>query len=202
MQQIAINLQKPEESVIKKAVAVIMSGGVVVYPTDTAYGLAANALDEKSIGKLFIIKHRVQKPLPVIVSSQKMLEEIADVTPEEKRLIKKYWPGALTIIFKKKKSIPPFLTLGLLTVGVRISACPVAQALVKKCNVPLTSTSANLTGHGNCYTAECVQRMFQSAETQPDLLLNGGDLPEIPVSTVVQIENRHLKVLRQGAVKI
>lgn len=203
MEIIKINPAKPELSVIKKAASIILAGGVVAYPTDTAYGLAADALNEEAIGKLFIIKHRVQKPLPVIVESIKMLETIAKVTPKEQALIKKYWPGALTIIFEKKDIVPPFITLGLPTIGVRITDNKVAQALVKMCRKPLTSTSANLSGHGNCYTPECVMKMFQAEETLPDLLLDAGELPDVPVSTVVQVTDKGVaKTLRQGPVKI
>ncbi len=202
METIRIDQQKPSIKTIKQAAAVILGGGVVAYPTDTAYGLAANALDEKSIGKLFIIKHRVQKPLPVIVDTQTLLKKIAVLTAEEKKMIKKYWPGPLTIILKKKPSVPPFLTLGLPTIGVRIPDNKVALALVKACGKPLTSTSANISGQGNCYAPECVTRMFQDSRTQPDLLLDAGDLPKVPVSTVVQVNGKNIKVLRQGPIKI
>ena len=202
MEIVKINLQKPELHVIKQAAAVILAGGVVAYPTDTAYGLAVDALNEEAIGKLFIIKHRVQKPLPVVVDSLKMLSQIAQVTDKEKKLISKNWPGPLTIIFTKKDCVPPFLTLGLPTIGIRIPDSKVAMAIIKSCNKPLTSTSANITGRGNCYTTECVVHMFQSEETQPDLLLDAGELPEVPVSTVVQVTDKGLKVLRQGPIKI
>jgi len=202
MQIVKINPQNPEDNVVKQAAEIILKGGVVAYPTDTAYGLAVKALDEKSIGKLFLIKQRVQKPLPVIVDSRKMLDTIAEVTAEEEKLIKKYWPGALTVIFKKKGSIPPFLTLGLPTIGVRIPDSKVAIALVKSCGQPLTSTSANITGQGNCYTADCVNKMFRGADTQPDLILDAGQLPEMPVSTVVRVEPKKLNIIRQGPVKV
>lgn len=180
----------------------LRKGGVVAYPTDTAYGLAADALQAEAIGKLFIIKHRVQKPLPVIVDSMKMLNEIAEITSKERKLIKEYWPGALTIIFKKKKTVPPFLTLGLPTIGVRIPDSEVALALVRAYRKPLTSTSANITGYGNCYTAECVSRMFRDSESQPNLILDGGELPEVSVSTVVRVEGKELKIIRQGLIKV
>jgi L-threonylcarbamoyladenylate synthase len=203
MEIIKINPAKPEPQIIKQAASIILAGGVVAFPTDTAYGLAANALDEQSIGKLFIIKHRVQKPLPVIVDSLSMLQRIAVVTDNEKKIMKKYWPGPLTIIFERKTSVPPFLTLGLPTIGVRIPDYKIALALIKDCNTPLTSTSANISGHGNCYSPECVMRMFQTEETQPDLLLDGGELEEIPVSTVAQVTAKGTtKILRPGPVKI
>jgi len=202
MDIIRINPKSPDKNLIKKAAAIILAGGVVVYPTDTAYGLAADAMNEHAIGKLFIIKQRVQKPLPIIVSDLQMLSRVAKVSAAEKKLIDKHWPGALTIIFEKKKEIQPFLTLGLPTIGVRIPDYEVARELVKVCDTPLTSTSANVTGQGNCYTPECVSRMFQSRDSQPDLILDAGELPEVAVSTVVQVEAGKAKVLRKGPVKI
>lgn len=203
MEIVRIDIKNPEASVIAQAAEVLKNGGVVAYPTDTAYGLAVDALNDSAIGKLFIMKQRVQKPLPVIVDSMQMLHTIAHVSGTERKLIDKYWPGALTIIFQKQETLPPFLTLGLPTVGVRITDMPVAQALVKAAGKPLTSTSANISGKGNCYNAECVNRMFQSMDSQPDFILDGGDLPEVPVSTVVQVENKgEIKVIRQGPVKI
>jgi len=202
MEILKINVKNPEAEIIKRAVKIIKNGGVVAFPTDTAYGLAVDALSEEAIGKLFIIKQRVQKPLPVIVDSEKMLGQIAEVTSKEKKLIKKYWPGALTIIFKKKKTVPPFLTLGLPTIGARVPDSAVALALVKAYGKPLSSTSANITGQGNCYNAECVSRMFRDSESRPDLILDAGELPEVPVSTVVQLDDKGIEVIRQGAVRV
>lgn len=202
MEIVRISSKKPEESVIKQAVDVIRKSGVVAFPTDTAYGLAVNAVDEKAIGKLFIMKQRVQKALPILVDSMTMLNRMAVVTKLERELIKKYWPGALTIIFEKKEYVPLFLTLGLQTIGVRMPDYAIATALVRQCGTPLTSTSANISGQGNCYNAECVVRMFQGSDSQPDLILDAGDLPEVPVSTVVQFEGSKLKVIRPGPVVI
>lgn len=202
MQILKINPISPESEKIEEAAKIIKEGGVVVYPTDTAYGLAADALNADAIGKLFIIKQRIQKPLPVIVSSEKMLKTIAKITVEEKKIMKKYWPGALTLILRKKNIIKPFLTLGLQTIGVRMPDYKIAINLVKATGTPLTSTSANISGKGNCYTPECVSRMFQEADNQPDLILDAGELDEVPVSTVAQADGKKINVLRQGPVEI
>lgn len=202
MDIVKVDPKRPDKKVIERAAAVIRNGGVVAYPTDTAYGLAVDAVNEHAIGKLFIIKRRVQKPLPVIIGSLEMLNTIATVAPAEHTLIKKYWPGPLTIIFKKKETVPPFLTLGLPTIGARMPDSPVAVALAKAAGKPLTSTSANISGKGNCYTAECVNHMFSAQDAQPDLLLDAGELPEVPVSTIVAVEGKSIKVLREGPVKV
>lgn len=202
MDILKINPNSPDKAVLKKAASVIKNGGVVVYPTDTAYGLAADALNEHAIGKLFIIKQRIQKPLPVIVDSEKMLSKVAIVSNEEKKIIKKYWPGALTIIFTKQKSVPSFLTLGLSTIGVRIPNNKIALEFITACGTPLTSTSANISGQGNCYSIECVTKMFRSSESQPDLLLDAGELAEVPVSTIIKVEQKKISIIRHGPIKI
>lgn len=202
MRILKINSKKPEKSIIQEAVKVIKNGGVVAYPTDTAYGLGCDPFSEQSIGKLFILKKRWQKPLPVIVANLSMLKSIAYCSEKELAVAKKYWPGALTIIFKKKEIVPPSLTLGLPTMGVRIPDATVSLALVKAFGKPITSTSANISGQDNCYSAECVDRQFMESEVKPDLIIDGGELPPVPVSTVIQIEDGKIKILREGPVKI
>jgi len=197
-----INPKKPELAIIMQAVEILKKGGVVAFPTDTAYGFAVDALSEEAIGKLFIMKKRIQKPLPVIVSSIKMLKEVAIPNEKELKIAKKYWPGPLTIIFKKKELVPPALTLGLDTIGVRIPDNKVALALINHFGKPLTSTSANITGQPNCYTAEDVERQFSEEYCQPELILDAGELPGIPVSTVIQIVDDKVQILRQGPIKI
>lgn len=202
MRVIKINSKRPEKKIINEAVEILKNGGVVAYPTDTAYGLAVDALNEEAIGKLFIIKKRVQKPLPVIVSSVPMLKKIADPNDKELKIAKKYWPGPLTIIFKKKENVPFALTLGLETIGVRIPHHKVALALVKHFNKPITSTSANITGQPNCYSAEEVERQFREEPCQPDLILDAGPLPIVKVSSVIAVVPKGLKVIREGPIKV
>lgn len=197
-----INPKKPELAIIMQAVEIIKNGGVVAFPTDTAYGFAVDALSEEAIGKLFIMKKRIQKPLPVIVSNIKMLKQIAIPVEKEIKIAKKYWPGPLTIIFKKKEFVPSALTLGLETIGVRIPDNKVALALINHFGKPLTSTSANITGQPNCYTAEAVERQFREEFCQPELILDAGELEGVPVSTVIQVVDNKIKILREGPVKI
>lgn len=202
MDNLKIDPHQPDERVLKEAASMILAGAVVAFPTDTAYGLAANALDENAIGKLFIMKKRLQKPLPIMVDSVDMLKKYVHITPEEQKLIDAHWPGALTIIFKRKDTIPDSLTLGLPTVGARIPEYDIAKRLVAICDKPLTSTSANISGKGNCYSAECVFKMFEAQPVRPNLVLDAGTISEVPVSTVVQVEEGQVNVLREGPVKI
>ncbi len=202
MNMVSIDPKNPQASVIAQAVRILRQGGVVAYPTDTAYGLACDALNEEAIGKIFIMKKRYQKPLPVAVANMKMAETVAIMSEQEKKIAKKYWPGPLSIIVQKKDSVPPALTLGLQTIGVRIPNHPVALALVSAFGKPITSTSANITGQGNCYNAECVHRNFRSEIAKPDLILDGGELPEVPVSTVIQVQAGKVHIVREGPVKV
>ncbi|KKW01101.1 MAG: threonylcarbamoyl-AMP synthase [Candidatus Kerfeldbacteria bacterium RIFCSPLOWO2_01_FULL_48_11] len=199
---VPISQHEIPSAALKRAINTLQQGGVVVYPTDTAYGLAVDALSEEAIGKLFIIKKRVQKPLPVIVASVEMLRTIAVTNPLAEKLMKKYWPGPLTIIFLKKEIVPPALTLGLPTVGVKIPDSKVARDLVRAYGKPLTSTSANLSGTQNNYSLDDVLKQFRDQEARPDLYLDAGILEEIPVSTVVDTTGSKIKVIREGPIHI
>lgn len=191
-----------QPNVLTQVLEVLKAGGVIVFPTDTAYGLGVDALSEDAIGKIFIIKKRVQKPLPVIVSDYKMLESVAELNPLGLKLAKKYWPAPLTIIFKKKDSVPAALTLGLSTVGVKMPDSKIALKLVKEFGHPLTSTSANISGTQNNYTVDDVLKQFRDQEARPDLILDAGSLSEVPVSTVVDTSEGKIKILREGPVTI
>ncbi len=193
---------RPDPAVIKQALAVLMAGGVVAYPTDTAYGLAVDATNEEAIGKLFIMKHRPQKPLPVLVSGVRMAASYADIPTAAKTFLKKYWPGAVTFILPSKKILPIALTLHFTGVGLRHADQPVAQALVRGLDKPITSTSANISGKGVFYSGQEVARHFEQQPMQPDLVIDVGDIPEEPPSTIVDLTSSPPSVLRQGSVKV
>ncbi|MFA6908401.1 MAG: L-threonylcarbamoyladenylate synthase [Patescibacteria group bacterium] len=202
MDIIKITGKKIESFTMQRVLSALRTGGMIVYPTDTAYGLGVDALNEDAIGKIFIVKKRVQKALPVIVANLTMLKTIAEVNPLGLKLAKKYWPGPLTIIFKKKPSVPLSLTLGMDTIGVKIPKSPVALEILKAFGRPLTSTSANISGTANNYTVDDVLKQFRDQESRPDLVLDGGALDEIPVSTVVDTTKGSIRVLRKGPVDI
>ena len=202
MKVIFVKPDRPDESSIKEAIAVLLAGGTVVFPTDTAYGLAIDALNDRAIGKVFIIKQRIQKPLPVLVSSIAMAKKVALVTKAAEELMHRYWPGAVTFILKRKPKAPASLTAGLPTIGVRRSAHPLAQAIVEDFGRPITSTSANISGKGASYSVDEVLRNFRDTELQPDLVLDGGILPETLPSTVVDLTTSPPRVTRKGPVTV
>jgi len=203
MDIIKINLKTPDPKVIEKAAQVILKGGSVVLPTDTAYGLAVNALDRKAVKKLFRIKARAKdKPLPVAVSEIKQAQKLAFFHVEALRLARKFWPGALTLVLRKKELGPKKITGCEETIGLRIPDSRVCLALADRAQVPYTITSANISGGETPYSVPEVVRQFENRKPRPDLILDGGTLAKIKPSTVVDLSEGEIKILREGAIKI
>ena len=187
-----------DEEEIKKAVAVVKNGGIIIYPTETCYGLGCNALDEDAVKKIYELKQRpLEKNLIVIISDFDMWEKIAYVTTKAREIAKKYWPGPLTIIQKKKELVPDILNPE--NIAVRISSNEVASKIAKKSGVPIVSTSANLSGGLNPYTIEDIPG---SILQRVDLVIDGGKLPVKMPSTVIEVVNNKVKIIRQGQIHI
>lgn len=206
---------------ITRAVAALKKGGVVVYPTETAYGLGADATDARAVAEIFKMKGRARsKSVIVLMQDIAMVRRYARVTRAEELLMKRYWPGALTIVVRAKRSmvradsrarrIPvPALARGVVakdgTIAVRVSSNAVARALVRSLGRPLVSTSANRAGGKNPYTISAV-RAEMGAEcagiSVPFYMYNGGALPQGNLSTIVRIERGALHVIRRGAVRV
>jgi L-threonylcarbamoyladenylate synthase len=142
-----INSDNPGEKVIKKAVEELKNGKVIIYPTDTVYGLGANALDEKAVRKVFEIKKRdFKKPISIIVRDLEMAKKVASFDKDTEKILKKIFPGPVTAILYKKKILPDILTGGSNKVGIRIPDCKFTQALMQELDFPITTTSANISG--------------------------------------------------------
>jgi L-threonylcarbamoyladenylate synthase len=189
---------------LKKAVLILKKGGVIVYPTDTAYGLGTNCINARALKKVYQIKGRnFNKPLTLIAADLNQVKKIAKVTPTELKLIKKYWPGPLTILFKlrtKNKGLRTISKNGL--IGIRIPKNKTARQLAEKLGRPLTATSANLSGQRECYSVAQVVRQLARQKIKPDLILNGGKLPQAKVSTIVRMINNKPQIFREGGIKI
>lgn len=164
---------KDEE--IEKAGEILRSGGLVVFPTETVYGLGANALDAAAVRKIFELKGRpTASPLIVHVAGTKQARALAAEWPEEAdRLAHKYWPGPLTLVVPKKTSIPDEVTAGLPSVGLRVPRHPVALALLKEAGVPIAAPSANRFTQLSPTTAQHVREAFGD---QTPFLLDGGSV--------------------------
>lgn len=188
------------EEELDNVIKVIKKGGVVIFPTDTVYGVAANSLDEDAIKKLYELKGRNDnKPICVLTSSMDKIKKIAYVREEEQKIIDKYMPGALTIILEKKEEVSDILTSNLKTVGVRIPNNEIALKILSKLDYPLATTSANISGMEAAVKKEDLITEF---DNKVDIIIDGGVTDLKISSTIVKIENNEIKVLRQGSIKI
>lgn len=174
---------------IRRAVEVLRRGGLVVYPTDTVYGLGADALCDGTVEKVFEAKGRpISKPISIAVSDVDMLCCVAHVTPDAEEFVERFLPGPFTIVLESRKILPPALTGGTGLIGVRIPAHDLALLLIQEFDAPITATSANLSG-------ESAPASPEEVDVPYDLLIDGGVLPGTP-STVVDLV--HSCILRRG----
>ena len=191
---------KIDENELKNAIDVINNGGIVIFPTDTVYGIASNIDDEKAISKLFELKERNDnKPICVLTSSVNKIEKVAYIKNKELELITKYMPGALTIILDKKEDISNRLTSNLQTIGVRIPNNEIALNILKYIEKPLATTSANLSGN---QPATKIEELVDEFNGKVDIIIDGGITDLKQSSTIIKVENNEIKVLREGTIKI
>ena len=185
---------------IKDAAEKIRSGGLVAFPTETVYGLGANALDAAAVQMIYELKGRpAASPLIVHVASIEMARQIvAEWPPLAEELALKWWPGPLTLVLPKKAVIPDLVTAGLATVGVRMPNHPIALELIREAGVPIAAPSANRFMELSPTTAEHVRRAFGDSVD----ILDGGPAQVGIESTVVSLENGELKLLRPGMISL
>jgi L-threonylcarbamoyladenylate synthase len=184
---------------IIKAAQIILQGGVIAFPTETFYGLAAEAGTEAALKKIFRAKGREEgKPLLLLVADHSWLQGLVQgVPPLAERLIKKFWPGPLTLVFEASSQLSPLLTANTGKIGIRVSSHPVAQALVRAVGRPITGTSANLSGQPSTSTAE---EVFQSLGTTLEAILDGGKTAGGLGSTVLDVSGSPPRILREGVI--
>jgi len=188
----------PSADVITEAASVIRAGGLVVYPTETVYGLGADASSNKAVEKIFELKGRkAEKPIPIAVNSIDMARQIAELTPAAEVLFKKFLPGPLMIIVKVKPNVSRLITAGTGKVGLRVPNHPVALKLIDFVGGPITSTSANLSGKPAPLT---VKEALEQLGKNVDIALDAGKCKLGVPSTVVDATTRKLKILRKGPI--
>jgi len=194
---LSINPLFPDPRAIERAVRVIQRGGLIVYPTDTVYGLGANALDPEAVRLVFAAKNRPpEQALPVAVRGTRMADELAVITRDVQRLIEAFWPGALTIILEKRTIVPDATTGGRRGVAIRMPDHQIPLQIMEKSGLPLIATSANIHGQPNSLTSE--EAISQVGE-KVDLVLDGGNASAQP-STVLDMTIRPPRVLRLGSI--
>ncbi|OGP54843.1 MAG: threonylcarbamoyl-AMP synthase [Deltaproteobacteria bacterium RBG_13_52_11] len=196
---VRINPDLPSPRLISKAARVIQGKGVIIYPTETLYGLGANPFYPEAVKRLYAIKGRSKaKPIPFLIKDQQMLETLVEeVPPIGRELMEQYWPGPLTLIFRAKEGLPAPLQGRDGTIGLRISSHPIARRIVEAIDAPLTSTSANPAGAEDLI--DC-QRLAQLFGDQVDLIIDGGEVPG-KGSTVVDITVSPPRLVREGMIK-
>lgn len=185
---------------IKEAAERIRAGELVAFPTETVYGLGANALDAAAVAKIYELKGRpATSPLIVHVASIEMAQTlVTEWPPEAEKLARCYWPGPLTLVLPKMPAIPDIVTAGLATVGVRFPNHPMALALIREAGLPLAAPSANRFTGLSATTAEHVRKTFGDAVP----VLDGGPCQVGIESTVVSIASGRITLLRPGMISI
>jgi L-threonylcarbamoyladenylate synthase len=188
----------PTDDNISQAAEIIKRGGLVAFPTETVYGLGANALDERAVRKIFEAKGRPgDNPLILHVSCADEASLYADVTPEALALMERFWPGPLTVVLRAEDIVPPVARGGLDTVALRAPANPATLALIRKTRLPIAGPSANKSGRPSPTRAIDVLSDIGDAV---DMILDGGETGIGVESTVVDATERRLAILRPGAV--
>jgi L-threonylcarbamoyladenylate synthase len=177
--------------------AVLLRGGLVAIPTETFYGLGVNPFDRSALDRLSAVKGRAEgKPILVLVGSPKDLASLAEHVPSAAAvLMEAFWPGALTILFPARASVPAALTAGTGRVGIRLSSCRPLREMLQQVG-PLTGTSANRTGTPPAHTAREVEQAFGATV---DVIIDAGPTPGGLPSTVVEADET-LRIVREGAI--
>lgn len=198
---VKINSEKPEASLVRYAADQIRAGEVLGMPTDTFYGLAADPFNLRAVDRVYEIKSRSRhKPLSLLIESVDQAEELAQGLPEEfYALARKYWPGPLTIIIKASSRLPLKVTANTGNVALRVPNAPIPLAVVQAARIPITATSANLSGESECTTAMAVRDQL---EDRISIIVDGGTSPREVASTIVDLtdEESRWRILRQGAI--
>jgi L-threonylcarbamoyladenylate synthase len=197
--RLAVDPVHPAPGDLDAAARVLRAGGLVAFPTETFYGLGANALDPAAVGRVFRAKGRpADKPLLVLVeSAERAAAVVAELPGPARRLIARYWPGPLTLILRARPELPHALTAGTGTIGLRVPDHPVARGLARAAGFPITAPSANLHGGASPRTAAEVLTGLGEAV---DLVLDGGPTAGGAPSTVLDLTGDRPRLVRAGAV--
>jgi tRNA threonylcarbamoyl adenosine modification protein (Sua5/YciO/YrdC/YwlC family) len=198
---IKVNAENPEPSLIRYAADQIRAGQVLGMPTDTFYGLAADPLNLRAVDRVYDIKSRSRhKPLSLLIDSVEQAEMLAKPLPDEfYKLADRFWPGPLTLIVKAGSRLPLKVTANSGNVALRVPNAKIPLAVVRAAGLPITATSANLSGASECTTAVAVRDQLQD---RISIIVDGGTSPRSVASTIVDLtdEETRWNVIREGAI--
>ena len=196
---VKVNPVSPEPEAIRRAAQLVRSGQLVAFPTETVYGVGGNALDPEAAARLYEAKGRpAGNPLPVLISDPGQVPSlVADLAPEAERLIEAFFPGPLTLVLRAAPSVPEIVTAGTGNVGIRMPDHPIALAVIRESGMPLTTSSANLSGLPSPTTA---REVLDQLEGRIAMLLDGGPTTIGTASTVLDLTGESPRILRQGVI--
>lgn len=199
MLRLSVDPAAPDPASLARIADIIRADGVVAVPTDTFYGLAVNPFSAAAIDRAFAVKDRpADRALPLVASDLDQLTICLGPLPlAGQALAARYWPGPLTLLIPRPPTLPSTLTGGLEAVGVRVPAHPVARALCRACGMPLTATSANLSGRPPSADPD---EIAQTLGPRLDALLDAGFTPGGAASTIVDVTGPRPRLVRAGAV--
>ncbi len=194
-----INPEHPDTQSIQKASAVSRKGGVIAFPTRCLYGLGADAFNPEAVDRIFKIKQRpAQKPILILIDDPVRLKRLVkNVSGTAAAIMDLFWPGKITLVFEARADVPPYLTADTGKIGIRLPGHPVAAALVRELQQPLTGTSANVSGRPGCHQIGDLQ---PEVTEKLELILDAGPLKGGRGSTVVDVTGQVPQVLREGEV--
>lgn len=193
-----MEIKQYQREIVPECIRIWEQDGVIAHATDTCFGLAADITNEQAVAKIPLIKNRpLDKPMSILVSDVEMLKQYGQVNERAQSLIDAHLPGALTLVLPKTDLVPAHYFPETSFIGLRIPDIPWFLELIREFGKPVTTTSANLSGQKEVYSAKAVYEMFEHVEQKPDLVLDtacGNGKP----STVVKIDGDQIEVLRQG----
>lgn len=187
---------------LKSLSNILINGGVGIFPTDTVYGIGCNAFDDLAIKKLFDYKKRdLSKPINVLISNKKMLDKLVNnISDIEQKLMDSFWPGALTIVFKKNHNVSDLLTAGLDSIGVRMPNNQICLDLIDNVGLPLATSSANISNEPPI--AYINENLIKNFNNKVDFILDFGKIDTILPSTIVRVDDDKINILREGPISL
>ena len=198
---VKVDREGPSVKIIEMAVEKLMQGGVIVYPTDTAYGLGGDATNNRAVDKIYEMKGRnYGKPTHVVVRDWEMISQLCEVNDIAWKLFKAFMPGPMTLVLPDRGVLDRRLGAGTGTLGVRIPNCPLTLALSKRMGRAYTTPSANRSGGKTPYSIEEVKKELEWEEA--DLVLDAGQLPLTTPSTIIDLSGVGWSVLREGPISV
>ena len=196
-----IDRKNPDLNLLRQAGSLIRGGEVVAFPTETFYGLGADALNARAVECVFKIKGRdTRRPILVLIrDAAKLSTLVKSIPPKARSLMARFWPGPLTLVFEASRRIPQLLTGGTGKIGIRVPGDSLTLLFLKSASTPITATSANRSGHPSAATAT---QVLEELGEDVQWVLDGGPTPGGLPSTVVDVTTQPMTVLREGKIPV